>query len=422
MRISHKGNLYFERYNNIEIKDINSFLREYYNNEIVDIDNIFFLSDPLFFLQDNISNNEYIKLKSSHEYEKRTKLEQEFQGKSFGDELRHNLNYDEDVEITILCNIQDLDNSIEEKRIYIQIRGEEQNIKNYIDNPFIHYDFDGFLLYILIPEKTDWFIAPSNDAINDVLALRDEDKKLENLNEDKFISIYNEACKYDNDEYIYTFKEEFTDHRYILNLYFNRDDILKYLRLATISIYIKPNSSKIIKYCDKKIEIENNGLIIKNKTSKLKQSIENYNNLKESEKIDTQNNESVSSDDNLLLKEIFPTDISIDEENKKLVLKIYKFFEKFKSNYQADSMLKDIDILKYKILGFNNKEIANELKINKNYSANKTYISRAKTKVLKEINTKFDSDFPYVQHNNLNEYINNYRNSIESFFNSIKEE
>ena len=42
LRISHKGNLYFERYNNIEIKDINSFLREYYNNEIVDIDNIFF--------------------------------------------------------------------------------------------------------------------------------------------------------------------------------------------------------------------------------------------------------------------------------------------------------------------------------------------------------------------------------------------
>ena len=74
LSISQKGHLYFERYNNVKIKDINSFLREKYKNDFVDIDYISFLSDPLFFLQDNISNNEYIKLKSSQWYEKRIKL------------------------------------------------------------------------------------------------------------------------------------------------------------------------------------------------------------------------------------------------------------------------------------------------------------------------------------------------------------
>ena len=118
LSISHKGCLYFERYNNIEIKDINSFLREYFNSEVIDIDNISLLSDPLFLhKKDDISNNEYIELKIKHQYEKRKKLYQEFHNKCFVYEFKHNLNCDEDMKISITCNIQSHDNSIEEQKI-----------------------------------------------------------------------------------------------------------------------------------------------------------------------------------------------------------------------------------------------------------------------------------------------------------------
>ena len=146
------------------------------------------------------------------------------------------------------------------------------------------------------------------------------------------LSIYNEACIYEKNEYIYTINNRLNNYRYILNLYFNKDDIIKYLKLSSISIHVKHNSNRIIKYCDKILKIENNSLIIKNIKSKLKQSIENYNNLTEYEKIYTQDNESVSSEDNYLLNEILSKDIYIDEENKKIVLKIYKYLENFKCN------------------------------------------------------------------------------------------
>ena len=421
LSISHKGYLYFERYNNIEIEDINSFLREYFNNEFIDIDNISLLSNPLFFSQkDDISNNEYIKLKIKHHYEKRKKLYQEFHDKCFVNEFKHNLNYDEDMKITIRCNIQLYDNSIEEQKIYIQILGEENNIKNYIYNPFINYDFDGFVLNIFIPEKQYWFIAPSNDAINDILALRDENVRIEDVSETKLLSIYNEAYAYEKNEYIYTINNMLEGYNHLLNSYFNKDDIVKYLKLSSISIHITHNNSKVIKYCDKILKIENNSLIIKNKKSKLKQYIENYDNLKEYEKTYTQTNESVSNEDKYLLNEILPKGIYIDKENKEIVLKIYKFLENFKSHYQDENILKSIDILKYKTLCFTNEEIANKLHINKNYNAVKTHISRAIKKALEEINKKYNFKFPYIQHNNINEYINNNRNIIHAFFQNIK--
>lgn len=406
--IEKSGVIRFYRNNNINMCDLNDFYRSCTKNAF-DYNQL--IVDPI----DLSKKEELININQFFEYE----IEKHFlfkernkyvNDKVLPGQFRCLLASNEELCVIVKCYIHSsITNNLEERRVYLQIRPDKDAVEDYIRNPY-KYFFDGFVIYVCVDGKTDWFIAPSTDSVNDIIALFNFNK-LEKLEENDIIDVYHKAQNLEKNEYVhYKLKKEDNDIEmfyldYVNSLYFKSDEIINYLNFSNINVCISPYTYGA-KYRTKEYNIINNSLYIKSIKSKIEYSIEK--NKKDDTTRDTNQDVEckmsiLTHNDQYLIQELFKN-IEIKDENKKILLNLYKFLENFKIIYKDNNrMLEYIDIVKYKTIGMSNDDIQNSNKIlsihNKKQSALRTYISRAKKAVLHEVVTRYGIDFPYIEYN-----------------------
>lgn len=411
IHISKNGIVEFYRNNNINRKDLNDFYhmctKAIYDYDAPIIDPVYLLGE-----EESVNINNFFEYEIEKYFLIRDRNKYINDKVSLG-QFNYLMESNEELCIILKCYVRSCTtNDLKERRIYIQIIPNREMVENYIKNPYTYYNFDGFVTYIFIDGKTDWFIAPSVESINDAIALLNFDR-LEKLKENNIIDVYCKAEDLEKNEHVYYKLEKRDDNveifysDYVNSLYFKSNEIVKYLNFSNINVYISPYIFGT-RYCNRKYDIINNSLFIKNIKSKIEYSIEKNKKYNSTSDINQDIEYKISiptynAPDQYLIQELFKN-IKIKDENQEILLSLYKFLDDFKTMYKDNKkILEYIDIVKYKTIGMSNDDIQNSNKIssihNKKQSALRTYISRAKKYVIREISKQYGIDFPYIEYN-----------------------
>ena len=422
------GTFEFEINTNINKKDIDKIYNKYVSN----VTNYNTLLDH--YIWDKKEDDIYIKeekekidLATFYFYKLDKKIELEklteyIKNKIDPDHLKKISIINMELDIYITCTICSGTNDSERIRIvHIYIMPDTNVLEIDITNrDKLHYHNRNYL-YFQIDNKLDLSLAPTVDSIEDVLALKGLGD-LKNLSESNLINVYKDAQILEENEYLYysIYNTDEIDKSYLKRIkeyFFKKDEIVKFLNYNNITVHMHDYKNMIgQRHFNRKYNIINNKLTIKNINSKI-EPLSNKTLTYQSE---------INDNDKIVLQVLF-RDEDISQDNKKILLELFKFLDTLKSDFEKDTLC--IDIVKYKIIGKSNEYITNEFKCLNKYKENqgnaRAFISRAKSSVIEKIKEKFgeDIDFPYIdyrQSKNKNKIIDKYYTRINDFWDYIK--